>query len=254
LSPSTKNRRPTAASKTLADQFSPIVALHDSLRERGASGIDVVAARTRIRAGRPAFDSASVLRGAGDLMKPFQKTAAALERIGIASTPQAHALQNTSIDPTALVVSWANGDSVPRASHMRLARQVAGIIGNALLARASDAVVEGFSLTAWKRAQCPCCGASPDMALATDRRRTLVCWRCDTMWRTDNRGCLSCGADTAPTLARVPSPFLGYELAICNSCGRYLKERRGAPTHALLVERALTAGLDEAAQQRGLRA
>ena len=73
------------------------------------------------------------------------------------------------------------------------------------------------------------------------------------MWRTEDRGCLSCGADTPPTLVRIPSPYLGYELAICNACGRYLKERRGGLTHELFVERALTAGLDEAAQQRGLR-
>jgi hypothetical protein len=57
-----------------------------------------------------------------------------------------------------------------------------------------------------------------------------------------------------PTLARVPSPYLGYQLAICNACGRYIKERRGALTHELFVERMLVAGLDEAAQQRGLRA
>jgi formate dehydrogenase maturation protein FdhE len=247
-------RRSTSASKTLAAQFRPVVALHRALRTRVASCIVVHHARSRIRAGRAAFDSAAVLRAAGDLTKAFEKATAALERIGVATTAHANALRNTSIDPTALVVSWSNADSIPRAAHMRLARQVAAIVGNALLARASDEVVDGFSLAPWKRVQCPCCGASPDMALATDRRRTLVCWRCDTMWRTDQRGCLSCGADSAPTLARVPSPYHGYELAICNSCGRYLKERRGAPAHALLVERVLTAELDEAAQQRGLRA
>jgi formate dehydrogenase maturation protein FdhE len=92
------------------------------------------------------------------------------------------------------------------------------------------------------------------LALSTNTKRTLVCWRCDTQWKTAHRGCLGCGADGPPTVARVPSPYLGYELAICNSCGRYLKERRGPLTHELLVERTLTAGLDEAAQQRGLRA
>lgn len=254
MSPSTTTRRPTAASRTLAEQFKPVVALHDALRRRGASHVDVDAARARIRGGRPAFDSAAVLGGAGDVTRAFWKTAAALERIGVASSPQATALRHMDIDPAALVLSWANGDSIPRSATMRLARQAASIVGNAVLAGASDNVVDGFSLASWKRVQCPCCGASPDMALSTDRRRTLVCWRCDAMWRTDARGCLSCGADAPPTLARVPSPFLGYELAICNSCGRYLKERRGSPTHALLVERALTIGLDEAAQQRGLRA
>lgn len=254
MSPSTSTRRPTAASRTLAEQFKPLVALHDALRRRGGSHVDVDAARARVRSGRAAFDSAKVLGDAGDIGKIFWKTAAALERVGIASTPQATAMRHAAVDPGALVLSWSNGDSIPRAAAMRLARQVASIVGNAVLAGASDDVVDGFSLASWKRSQCPCCGASPDMALSTERRRTLVCWRCDTMWRTDTRGCLSCGADAPPTLARVPSPYLGYELAICNSCGRYLKERRGAPTYALLVERALTIGLDEAAQQRGLRA
>ena len=42
----------------------------------------------------------------------------------------------------------------------------------------------------------------------TDKRRAFACWRCDTTWRTDHRGCLSCGEDEAPTVVRVPSPSL----------------------------------------------
>lgn len=249
----TTRRRPAHPSKSLADQFRPIVTLHRSFRERGTVMVDVDAAHARIRAGRAAFDSVAVLSGAGDLTKQFHRTVVAFEHIGIASTSQADALQKADVDATALVVNWANTDSIPRTSQLRLARQVAGIVGNALLVRASEEVSKGISFAAWKRSICPCCGASPDMALSTDRRRTLVCWRCDTMWRTDKHGCLSCGADDLPTLARVPSPY-GYDLAICNSCGRYLKERSGPPKHSLIVERALTMGLDEAAQMRGLRA
>ena len=52
----------------------------------------------------------------------------------------------------------------------------------------------------------------------------------------------------------VNSYYLGYDLAICNACGRYLKERGGALRHELIVERTLVATLDEAAQLRGLRA
>jgi formate dehydrogenase maturation protein FdhE len=227
--------------------------MHDTVRQRAAANIDVAQARARIRGGRPAFETVSLLRDAGDLTRVFHRTAAAFERSGLVANAQVEAIRNAAFDPTALMLSWANGESLPRDPSKRLARTVAGVVGNAVLSRASDQIRDGFSLAGWKRAFCPCCGASPDLALATDKRRTLVCWRCDTMWRTDLRGCLGCGADSTPTLARVPSPF-GYELAICNSCGRYLKERRGAPPHALIVERALTAGLDEAAQQRGLRA
>jgi hypothetical protein len=254
LSPSAPTRRPTAASRTLAEQLQPILQVHGTLRGQAYARVDVAQARTRITAGRSAFDATAVLKASGDLSGAFEKTAAAFELTGIASTPGVAALQRTSLDAGALVLAWANGDSQPRNGTMRLARSVAAVVGNAVLARASSDICAGFALTAWKRTQCPCCGASPDLALATERRRTLVCWRCDTMWRTDHRGCLGCGADGPPTLARVESPYLGYELAICNSCGRYLKERRGSLTHDLLVERTLTAGLDEAAQQRGLRA
>lgn len=253
LSPTVTKRRRHSASTTLADQFKPIVSVYDAMRERGYAELDVAQARARIRGGRAAFEYASLLRDARDLTRAFDRTATAFERTGIASTPQLDALRKKSIDAKTLVLSWANSESLPRDPSLRLARTVAGVVGNAVLSRAASDVVRGFSLTAWKRSQCPCCGASPDLAISTDKRRTLVCWRCDAMWRTEQRGCLGCGADTPPTLARIPSPDLGYELAICHSCGRYLKERRGSPAHSLIVERALTSGLDEAAQQRGLR-
>lgn len=253
MSPSTSTRRPSAASRSLADQYKPIVAIHDAVRKRAHASVEVEDGRARVRAGRTAFDSTSVLRDARDIGRSFARVASAFERIGVVSTPQFAALQQTPVEAERLVVSWAHGESVPRNPALKLARTIAGVVGNALLAGAADGIVSGFSLSGWKRTYCPCCGASPDLALATDTRRTLVCWRCDAMWRTTERGCLGCGEDSTPALARVPSPYLGYELMICNSCGRYLKERRGAPTHALIVERALTASLDEAAQQRGLR-
>jgi formate dehydrogenase maturation protein FdhE len=143
---------------------------------------------------------------------------------------------------------------VPADPTKRVARRVASVVGNAVLARAASDVTAGVDLSAWRWPECPCCSGAPDLALCSDRQRTLVCWRCDTRWPAMHRGCLGCGAADAPTIARVPSPYLGYELAICNACGRYLKERRGAPSHDLLIERIIVAGLDAAAQQRGLRA
>jgi hypothetical protein len=250
---SAPSRRSNTASRTLADQYQPIVSVHDAVRRRKSAPVDVGNGRARLQAGRHAFDSTTVLRAAGDLASAFECTAAAFEGTGVASTAQLAALRARRVDVTALVLGWANSESPPRDPTLRLGRTVAAVLGNALLSRAAHDVMDGVSLSGWKRARCPGCGASPDLALATDKRRMLVCWRCDTMWRTDRRGCLGCGADASPTLARVPSPLLGYELAICNSCGRYIKERRGSPTHSLLVERALTAGLDEAAQLRGLR-
>ena len=254
LSPSASIRRPTAASRTLAEQLQPIVQVHGAVREQAYARVDVAEARTRISSGRAAFDVAPLLRAAGDLRPAFERTAAAFELTGIASTTRVAALQKTSVDASTHILAWANGESQPRDAMLRLARSVSAIVGNAVLARASTDVTTGFALAAWKHPHCPCCGASPDLALASNTKRTLVCWRCDTMWRTHRRGCLGCGAEGPPTIARISSPYLGYELAICNSCGRYLKERPGSLTHELLVERTLTAGLDEAAQQRGLRA
>lgn len=247
-------RRPTAASRSLAEQLQPLVRVHESIRSRARLPIDVGAARTRVRAGRAAFDAADVLANAGDLAKAFQRTSAAFERSGLATTPQLSALRERSPDPARITIAWCNTESVPRDPTLRLARSVAAVVGNAMLSHAASAIAEGFSFAAWKRPHCPCCGATPDLAVVTDTRRSLICWRCDATWRTDVRGCIGCGADLAPDLVRIPSPHLGYQVAICNACGRYIKERRGAPAQPLLVERQLTLGLDEAAQQRGLRA
>lgn len=54
-------------------------------------------------------------------------------------------------------------------------------------------------------------------------------------------------------IARICNPALGYDLVMCNSCGRFLKERPRRGLASLLVERALTAELDLSAEQRGLR-
>lgn len=229
------------------------MAAHESVKKRAYASVDVSAARARIRAGRHAFDTGALLRTTGDLTRQFGRVAAAFERTGVASSARLTDFRNRSTSPSALMLGWSNGDSLPRDPVMRFARHVAAVVGNAVVSGAASEVVKGFSLASWKRPQCPCCGASPDLLVITDKRRAFACWRCDTTWRTDHRGCLSCGEDEAPTVVRVPSPSLGYDLAICNSCGRYMKERRGMPSYGLLIERELTAGLDEAAQQRGLR-
>ena len=53
----------------------------------------------------------------------------------------------------------------------------------------------------------------------------------------------------APTgIARIGNPALGYDLMMCNSCGRFLKERPRRGLGSLLVERTITAELDVAAE------
>ncbi len=246
--------RPTAADRRFAEQLRPLVVAYDDVRNRAHAPVDVPRARRRVRSGRPAFDAATLLDASGDLTQAFRRTTAAFERTGIVSTLQVAELRRADIDVTALVLGWANGGAAPVDASANPARTIAGVVGNAILSHAARRVADGFSFSSWRWTSCPCCGASPDLALTTPTRRTLVCWRCDSMWRTDQHGCLGCGADAPPTVARVESRVLGYELTICNQCERYLKERHGQPSHELLVERALTAGLDEAAQQRGLHA
>lgn len=256
MSPSATVRRSNTAtaSQTLSEQLAPIVAIHESVRKRGHARVDVEATRARIRSGRVGFDSVAVLHAAGDLARVFDRVTTGFERTGAAAATELDAMRKKTFDPNVIIASWAAGDSLPRDPAMRLARTIAGVVGNAVLSRVSTDIVESFSLAPWKRGQCPCCGAAPDLALTTEKRRSLICWRCDAMWRTDRHGCLGCGENEAPTLARVPSPYHGYDLAICHACGRYLKERRGVPSQPLLVERAMTMSLDEAAQERGLRA
>ena len=128
------------------------------------------------------------------------------------------------------------------------------LVGNALLRAASARVGAPASWRTWARSVCPCCGGAADIALIErGAQRTLVCARCDMQWRARRAGCLGCDAEMAPAIARITNPDLGYDLVICHSCGRYLKERSGRAHHPPLVERALTAEMDAAAVRRGLR-
>jgi hypothetical protein len=72
-------------------------------------------------------------------------------------------------------------------------------------------------------------------------------------WRARRAGCLGCEEELAPAIARISNPELGYDLVMCNSCGRFLKERPRRGLESLVVERALTLELEMAAEQRGLR-
>jgi len=246
-------RRPTVASRALADQLRPVVDAHRTIQQHGYGRSDAERARARILSGRTGFDAWELIEDTGDLSVAFGEMAAAFELAGLASTSSISTMEQMHVDATSTILSWANSESEPRDPSLRLARRIAGVVGNAILSHIARDVMLGLSPLAWKRSLCPCCGAAPDLAFQTEVRRYLICWRCDTTWRTNDRGCLGCGESAPPTLVRIPSPYLGYELAICNSCGRYLKERRGGLTHEPIVERALTAGLDDAARQRGLR-
>ena len=178
----------------------------------------------------------------------------AFEVAGFLSNDDRRALLDSELDVDDMVSGWFTGDRTPRDSRRRVARQAAIVVGNALL-RAASALVEPASVwRAWTRIVCPCCGGSPDIALRErGAQRSLVCARCDAQWRTPHQGCLSCRTVEEPTIARISNADVGYDLVMCNGCGRFLKERARRGIEHFIVERALTMELDLAAEQRGLR-
>lgn len=239
-------------SRSLIDQLAPVLELYEQLRSGWPIAVDAADAFARVRAGRPAVDPKIVLDGAGDLTGPVSRALTALERAGVATTTDVYELSR-GLHAATLMSAWLDGDPLPPRAIHRTARRAAGLVGTALLRRASDIVAAAIAEAPRPLDCCPCCGGTPDISLVSSHERQLVCSRCDTIWPSAVRGCLGCRASAPPGLVRVKSPYLGYALVVCNSCGRYIKERSAGDDCIPLVERELTALLDEAAADRGLR-
>jgi formate dehydrogenase maturation protein FdhE len=239
--------------KGVADQFGPVLQLQQALRSSVRPVVDVKEAQTRIASRRPGFDPVRILSRARTVITAFDRCVDALEVAGFASSTSVTALRQQQHDARALAISWAAGDSAPAAATQRLAQKAASLVAGAILQSNARVVMQKMSLDKWQRPVCPSCGGPPDLAFIEGAKRSLVCSRCDTNWPVNTRGCIGCEATGSPTIARVRSPYLGYDLVICHACGRYLKERVGKAQHPPLVERALTAEMDAAAVRRGLR-
>jgi hypothetical protein len=254
VSLSTAIARPTAVRSTLAEQLEPVIKVHAELLRDCTPDVDPGEAQRRIRNGQIAYEALRVLRSCGDLLPRFQRVLDAFEVAGLVSNDDRRAIRDGELDVDDLVSGWFTGDRTPRDPRRRVARQVAIVVGNALLRASTDRVGAPSTWRAWTRTVCPCCGGAPDIALAErGAQRSLVCARCDANWRARTNGCLGCGADAEPVIARIANGELGYELVMCNACGRFIKERPRRGTESFLVERALTTELDLAAEQRGLR-
>jgi formate dehydrogenase maturation protein FdhE len=190
-------------------------------------------------------------------MSRFVRVLDAFEVAGLVSNAERRAMLVKDLDVDDLVCGWFTGDRTPRDFRRRAARQVAIVIGNALLRGATQRVGSLSVWRTWTRVVCPCCGGAPDIALVdrsvSGRQRTLICAYCDAQWRSPRQECLGCDTESPQAIARISNPALGYDLVMCNSCGRFLKERPRRGLTSLLVERAVTAELDLAAEQRGLR-
>lgn len=239
--------------RALARQLEPVTALQSELIVSWRLPIEKSAARERIRTGVPAFDPLEMIGSAGDLMVPYLRATVAIERAGLADAAACAGAREDRIRVMEHLVSWIAGESLPMHEPRRTARLAAILVGGSVLRRARAELRAPAAIAEWASTLCPCCGGAPDIAMKRQRRRTLICSRCDARWDTAPNSCLGCGASGEPVVMRVPSPMPDYELCICNSCGRYLKERRGVATINLLVERAMTAQIDAAAELRGLR-
>lgn len=251
--PSLAARSREVVSQGIAEQLEPIIRLHEAIRREARVMLDLERVAARVASDVPAFDPLNVIRAAGDLDPEFWRAVRAFERAGIATTTSASEMRQRHWDVVEVALGWLVGERAPADPAAALALRSAALVANAVLGNAAEQVALVASFEEWERAICPCCGGSPDLALVHGSARTLVCSRCDTSWQRWAAGCLGCGADRAPTMGRVRSAYLGYTLAICHACGRYLKERAGRDCASPLVERALTEELDAAAELRGLR-
>lgn len=238
----------------LAEVLRPVASLRAELAATWPVEVDAGVARRRVKAGRPAFDALELLHAAGDLHRPFQRAAQAFERAGLATADQVeHVRTQAPATVIALGASWLAGEPLPRLEPRRLAQRAAAVVVGSVLTTAAARVRSTVRAGTEDRPACPACGCSPEFSIVGPSGRMLTCARCDTRWRTVRKGCLGCGAHDTPTVARIPSPDVGYDLVVCNGCGRYMKERTRRGGSDLIVERALTSQLDAAAERRGLR-
>jgi hypothetical protein len=238
-----------------ARRLAPLRTLETGLAHRWRVLLDAQELRERARVRLGPYSPREVIEAAGDLGSPFTEATEALERAGLASNREAARARRSAHRASELVAAWASGDTLTAAGAGWAARRAAVLVGRSLLRHASAAVCDALPRSATDRTSCPCCGGVADFAYVTRGRRTLFCGRCDARWDTSVHGCLGCGASSPPALARIAAPGMGCTVLVCSSCGRYLKEREGiAPAAAdLLLERALTEALDQAAEARGLR-
>jgi hypothetical protein len=253
VTPTTKITAALTPQAGVADDLGPLVRLHHELGRYRLTPARMKRARANMAEGRVAFDPSDVLRSAGDLDVSLGKVATAFEMCGMASPRELDLFRKGYSVAQPLLKAWLVGERGSSDAGRRLALRAAAVVGNAILRSAATQACRDTQFGEWKRVTCPCCGGPPDLAVRGEGVRTLICARCDTSWQAPTMGCLGCEATKSPTFVRVDTLDLGYELLVCHACARYIKERRGEGMLTPILERALTAELDAAAERRGLR-
>lgn len=237
----------------VAEQVQPLTVLHAELARRWTPHFDVSQARERIAANRVAYEPARVIASVGSLLVPYTRAVAALERAGLATAAEAMQARDRRAHTPQLLAGWLSGEPAPRERVRGVCRRAVVLVASSVLRRASAELLPGEVLDGWEGRVCPCCGGPAEFRVSCARGRTLICSRCDVAWGTATSGCLGCGSTQPPTVTFIDSPALGYRLAVCHPCGRYLKEPTEPGVIEPMVERALTSQLDAAAEARGLR-
>ena len=216
--------------------------------------LDLMQAGNRLRVGRAALDPIDAVGTPDELDGPFIQATKALERAGLASNGEAALARAHRTDVLPMIAAWLSGDNAPKERGRAVARRAAMLVGRSRLRSAVVRLRSAHLLDAWSGRHCPCCGGHPEFIMVSASGHSRICGRCDVAWVSARTGCTGCGANKPPVVVRVTLPDeAGYQLVVCNACGLYIKEGSvitGAPT---LVEQALTAHLDAAAEARGLR-
>jgi formate dehydrogenase maturation protein FdhE len=243
-----------AVRRLIAEQIAPVARLRADLLSRWTPVVDAAAAEQRVRSGLPALEPAAVIDAARGRTTAYIRACDALEQAALATLAESRGASARRDRLADHLDAWLRGDRLPRAGADRASRVAASFVGSCILEAARRALPGDLPLDRWIRGCCPHCGGQPDLAIAAaNGGRVLLCARCNGAWRSAASGCLGCGESRSPILARIPSP-IGYRLAICNACGRYVKERDDGPEEIdPFLERALTSQLDAAAEARGLR-
>lgn len=249
----TKTVTRESAPHSYDDDLGPLLRVHTELGRFRLGPTRLRRARANVADGRVAFDPHDILRAAGDLDAGLSRVATAFEMCGMASARELESFRKGYAIAQPLLKAWLVGERGSSDEGRRLALRAAALVGNGILRSAAAQVSKGANFSGWQHASCPCCGGSPDLAVRNEGTRLLICSRCDTHWPAPTAGCLGCEATRPPTFVRVDALDLGYELLVCHACARYIKERRGDGMQSPMIERAVTAELDVAAERRGLR-